>query len=444
MHEGTAGERARKRRWVWEVGALVGLVLLVVGGQVARPNYSDFPAFYMAGAVAAEGAWEALYPVPKGNEIPGEPGGSEVRARYQQIADERGVSTYFRYIHSVPLAVGLMPLGWLPISAAHWVWLGVLAVPAWWTAVVAGWTYTRLAGRESWRGGLLVLVLAVSPMSVRAVRTGNVTPIVAACIAMAVLDLLGRRPVRGGAGMAVGALVKYATLVLTPLHVVMGRWRALGVMVGATAAGLAVTVAVAGTGPFEAFARDIAPSLGRPYVRDANQALQSVVLQGLGEKSFSAGWSAGFRAVQWGALGAIVWLLWRRRREMGDRAELVLAGATALVGWLLIFSPVYWPHYPMYLFPMWGWLVWEGTRSRWAGVVVGFAAALSWAPLAGINWLPLGQPVASHLLWATMAMVGVAVWRLAVGGAAGSATVQQATAEIVTAEIVTQEIEKRK
>ena len=79
--------------------------------------------------------------------------------------------------------------------------------------------------------------------------------------------------------------------------------------------------------------------------------------------------------------------------------------------WLLIFSPMYWEHYTAYLAPLFGWAVWEATRSRARLIVMLLAAAMLYAPLP-VMFKRLPDPWAAHILWATCLLLGLAIARL--------------------------------
>src|SRR5207302_8410287 len=82
-----------------------------------------------------------------------------------------------------------------------------------------------------------------------------------------------------------------------------------------------------------------------------------------------------------------------------------------LLAFLLIFAPVFWHHYAVYLCPLWGWLLWEGARSK-VTLLLGIAAiALTYVPVTYLY--DLREPFNTHMLPAMMLIFAVAVWRLA-------------------------------
>jgi len=60
----------------------------------------------------------------------------------------------------------------------------------------------------------------------------------------------------------------------------------------------------------------------------------------------------------------------------------VCAGVAALVAWLLAFSPCAWEHWPIWLAPFWGWMLWEAHRSAPRAVVAVVALGLMYVPLS--------------------------------------------------------------
>ena len=70
----------------------------------------------------------------------------------------------------------------------------------------------------------------------------------------------------------------------------------------------------------------------------------------------------------------------------------------------------------MYLCPFWGWLLWEGTRSRGRMIASVIAIALHWFPLPTLRWLTLREPLNSYMLMGSVLMLAIAVLRLGESG----------------------------
>ena len=76
-------------------------------------------------------------------------------------------------------------------------------------------------------------------------------------------------------------------------------------------------------------------------------------------------WALGIRIAQWSIFAILLGLIFCRRRALRNNRPLHFASIAALVAWMMLFSPICWNHYIVYLFPFWGWLAWEMTRG-WA------------------------------------------------------------------------------
>src|SRR5204862_7341012 len=118
-----------------------------------------------------------------------------------------------------------------------------------------------------------------------------------------------------------------------------------------------------------------------------------------------------FRVTQFATLGLMLALIATKPPEHWESPAHVFAAALALVAWLLIFSPIFWEHYHAYLAPFWGWLVYEGSKSRGKQIAAVAAIVLAYFPsslIAQQMHLPrLPEPVFSHLLWSAVIMLGM-------------------------------------
>jgi hypothetical protein len=389
---------------VWLVGASVL-------GQWLRPNPLDFGQFYMGGVVARHGAWDALYPIPLPTawKNPGEPNTSTMRPRYAELARERGVGDTNRFMQLPPNALLYAPIALFGYRPALVVWTGLMALCAWGVAMQAGRMYEILAGRSTRMSGAVVLVIACSPTMFRAARAGQVSPLVGLCIGATALALARRQDVRGGLAMCIGAVTKYATLALLPLAILLGRWRLIACAAAAGVIVLLVTAAITGTAPFAEYFTHIAPRLNRSHPWEGNQSLQGFLLRATNEQPLSSTVMTAVRAAQYATLAGLLALLVARRQLLRDSLSHALAGAAALVSWMLIFSPIYWYHYYPYLFPFWGWLAWEATRGRGRAAVVALIVALAIWPWCASPRVELREPFNAHMLWSTVLLFGLAV-----------------------------------
>jgi hypothetical protein len=341
-----------------------------------RPTFQDFPQFYMGGVVARAGAWESLYPVP----LPGitaNPGLSEdgvAKPRYVQLRKERRVPDYTRPITPPPTQLLFLPFAWLEYRTAYFAWAAVLSLCVWGVALQAGRLYRILAGRTTHWEGILAVLIVLSPTAARSIRITNVTPVVALCIGWIVIACIRGDRFRTGVAIVLGATMKYATLVLLPVLLLGRRWRTLA---GAAVVGLAlvgVTVAVSGVGPFREFATQIAPTLGRGHLFPGNQSLGAMLGRIEPWPAPPRTALALLKVAQLAMLGVIGLLFLRRPAAAWRDPVIVSAGAAALVSWLLIFSPISWEHYPIFLAPLAGWMLWEADQSRarfWTVMVAG-------------------------------------------------------------------------
>jgi hypothetical protein len=153
--------------------------------------------------------------------------------------------------------------------------------------------------------------------------------------------------------------------------------------------------------------------MGGSTTNFGNISLQGMLLRITGAAPLPAGLMWGLRIAQWATLLAVLALLARRPVADWQRGPSAPAAAAALLAWLLIFSPLFWEHYHIYLAPLWGWLVWEAAQTRWRMALVIIALALAWTPLPVIGALrPLPEPVNSGMLFSAMLILGIAIDRL--------------------------------
>jgi hypothetical protein len=106
----------------------------------------------------------------------------------------------------------------------------------------------------------------------------------------------------------------------------------------------------------------------------------------------------------------VLWLMLRRPIAYWRNSANVFAAAMAMLTLLLMFSPIFWEHYPVYLCPLWGWLIWEGRRCPGRAVVGWLAIALTYVPFTA--WMDLTEPYNTHILPSAVLMCGLGVWKL--------------------------------
>jgi hypothetical protein len=277
--------------------------------------------------------------------------------------------------------------------------------------MLAGKFYELAAGRPSRIAGALTLLVGCSYLMYTALRGLNLEAPMGLLLGVATLEILRRDGINGAAGVALGALLKYATLLLLPVAAALRRWRTLawtGLLLTAAIAG---SWLVMGSGPFREFAR-LAPLLARPYEDEPNQSLTGFLLRITHTLPLPMGIARGVQITGILAFLALCLLIVRRLgRKAPAMAVDVFAAAAALIGWMLIFNPLVWNKYHLLLCPFWGWLVWEARQSKWRLALAIFAIAMVWGTWHMMWDLP--EPFNSHMLWGAMAMVAIAVVRLA-------------------------------
>jgi hypothetical protein len=216
------------------------------------------------------------------------------------------------------------------------------------------------------------------------------------------------------ATLASATLMKYVGLSLLPLLIAMSRWREVVWLGAMLCSVMLMAVGVMGSAPFRVFVNDIAPTLGRSDVWPGNQALYAFLLRSTGQEGLvlPPGLELGVRVLQGAVLLVIGVLVFRRGRAFWSEPPNVFAGAAALLLWTLIFSPLFWEHYFIYLCPFWGWLAWETRHTRARLLMVILAIGLGWAPYAVFLRSYLGEPLTSHMLWSSMITLGLACRRL--------------------------------
>ena len=417
--------------------AVTGLMflLLTAGGKTVwyayrgLPQAEDYPQYYMGGLIARHGAWEAMYPVPKTSEGDADRWGfaqsSEMRPRYRELASRAGVEeNAVRYLEPPPFTLLLLPLSFFPYKVSFYVWTFLLIIAAWGIGLQAGKFFTLSLGRETRWAGMIVLLVCLSPQAHRWVRIGNISVVLGWLIGYATLELVRRDGPRGAAAMVVGAVAKYAIIVLGPLYLAMRRWRTIawGVVFAAVLIGTSLLLMPRGAdGPYAVFFRDLAPMLARTGSIAENQALYPTIMRmlHLEKPPLPRPLEIGFRIVQVVTLVGLLALIFLKPLAFWDRPAHVFAAALALVAWMLVFSPICWEHYHAYLAPFWGWLIYEGTKSRTKMVIALFAIACSYLPtslllhqVAGGRF-KLPEPLFSHLLCAAVLMLGMSLWAIA-------------------------------
>lgn len=398
------------------VSSAVVLAWLLTAGVLlsAQRSTVDFAQFYMAGAIGCAGAWESLYPIPNpdSRHNPGLARDSAMRPAYADLASSLGVGNTMRYIQAPPTALLYLPVGLLPYKTAQVLWGALNGASLWLTAILAASLFAMALGRRSRWEGVLILVIGLSPRSVDTIHWGNVSAMNGALIGLSALAYLREMSGRTGVALAVGAFLKYASGALLPIVVAGRRWRILIWAAAVLVIWSALSLIIMGPAPFRVFANEIAPTLSRPYFNTLISMSMSTMVP------CRAPWLGGATAVlvlKYAILGWILILLFSTRARVWHRPVPFCAGSVALLSWFMLFSPVLWGHYCVYLFPFWGWMLWEAIHSRiqaTAAVVAAFLALVPWHQVLQRAAMPYPPILRFGVFWSVWIIWGMAMLRL--------------------------------
>jgi hypothetical protein len=409
-----------------QICSIVGLLWLLTAVLWSDRHWStwqgDFAQFYMGGVMARHGEWNSLYPIPLpgSSNNPGQVEDSTMTPRYAQIAAEVGVGDRLRFIQPPPFALILTPLAWFKYKRAYKIWLLLLIGCTWIISRQSGRIYEMILGRPSrWAGGLS-LILMLSPLALASVRGVNMSAMIGACLGAAVIGLMSGQSARPAAAIVFAGLAKYASLPLVPVMVAMHRWKPLAVSAVLGIVIILISLAVMTVTPFDIYLQQIAPTLARPHTNEGNQSLPAFLIRVTHHIPLAPGWSAAVFATRWASFIGLIFLLFCRPVDYWRNPAHICAAAVTMMTWMLIFSPIFWPEYHLYLCPFWGWLLWEAKQSRVRLALVLVAVMLTIVPTPMLapavtprNWdLTLPEPYNTHMLLAAILMLALAIWRL--------------------------------
>jgi hypothetical protein len=375
----------------------------------------------MGGIMASRGDWNSLYPIPVLGSLDnaGLSIHSYAKIRWRLLCLAYGVPDYTHFILPPPAALLFIPFSLFSYSQAFWIWTFILMGCTWGTAWVSGQLLRQLVRHPTRLEGILALLIVLSPMTARAIRIANVSPPIAFLIGVALLALLRpEQSLRSAWTILLGATLKYATLVLTPIFVAMRRWQVLIWLAVSGALILLVTLFLAGFDPFIEFCRTIMPTLSRPSWFYGNQSLPGMLARIYG-RPFNPMISLGLNVLRLFTLEIVLYRI-LTIRPANWRDPINLMSATALlIGWLLVFSPIAWEHWPIFLCPIWGWMLWEAREPGLKRVVALSSLVLMYLPagilqVSGIATYPivLPEPFNSSQLMGLALLMGLACWRL--------------------------------
>lgn len=377
----------------------------------------------MGGMIVLNGAWDSLYPIPDPNSHvnPGIAADSTMRPRYRGLAIGSGANGLTAFIQPPPAALMLAPLALLSYEDARFVWLLLLCLAAWGTALEAAKIYDLCVAdspagkseRDQRLGGLLILLICISPLTYCCVRSGNISAIIGWLIGVATASLIrrsgGGSEAGGVAAILIAGVQKYASFVLVPLYVAMRRWRALIELSIMGLALLALSVVIMGAEPFRTFIGEIAPTLGRSVGTRYNMSLPGLMLRMGRRETLSSPQNMAIHYAGLVVLALILVLMFSRPRRYWDSAIHVAGAAAALLCWLLVFSPIAWLAYFMYLVPLSGWLIVQARRSVAGSAVVIVIIAMCYVPLQMFPRFNPPEPVFSYPLLSLILMLGLSI-----------------------------------
>ena len=246
---------------------------------------------------------------------------------------------------------------------------------------------------------------------------GQVSTIVGACLGAAVLGFAapGQSGARTGFALFFATLVKYIGVILLPVPLAMRQFGTVAWTLGLGIGSAVISAFIVGIDPWREWLMVIAPTLVRSHAWSANQSVYGVAVRIHGSNPLPPSIAMPLRITSLASLATVLTLIFTRHRSAWTRPATIFAACTALLAWAHVFSPIFWNHYYVYLFPLWGWLAWEGLQSRTAGILVALAFILAWVPAGIVPSLAQQMPelVRDHMLLSALLVFAFAVIRLA-------------------------------
>ena len=351
------------------VALAAAIVLAVASYDVADSNGrlgGDYPAFYGAGAIVADGDWDDLYTAER------------QRAEQAGLIDDEGGYLYFSY---PPFVGGLY--GLLAQVGYQWSFLlhTLLMAAALGATVWALWPWLR---RTGWPPAALTVVgLAFYPVF-RAVSGGQNTTLSLLLIAAAARLDHDERPIAGGLVAALLLFKPQFGIVVLPLLIVARRWRLLAGWVAGAASLFAISTALMGG----AWISDWWARAGEfSELNVVANGANFISLPGFLENAIGAGSSVarvlGFGLALLVGL-AVAWAWWsRQHRDSLQRWGLVAAAVVVVAPQTLFYDA------GLLLLPLVAVVPVLGQNAlRWVGSLV----LLSWTQVGAsrLEWSPLG------------------------------------------------------
>jgi hypothetical protein len=297
------------------------------------------------------------------------------RVIYDASIDQAGAAGL--YLYSPPFTLLAVPFALLPAPLDVAGWTGAMLA-----AFLVGVVALPVSRRVRW---LIVLLAGLSWPFAYALKLGQVGPILFLCFALGWRWM--DRPVRLGAAMAIGTIVKLQPGILFAWAILARRWAAVGAGLAVLAVAAVVATLVCGLDAWAAWLT-ILRSISQPITTPHNFTPGAVAFQaGLGEGPATALQAVNTVAV----LAVVVWAAVRTSPVVG-----YLTAATASQ----LLSPVLWDHYAMLLLLPTAWLL---DRGRW------WAAAIPLSSSIVLIWLP---PVVYPVAFWVALLAPIAIGRL--------------------------------
>ncbi len=345
---------------------------------------------------------------------------------WDDLALEMGVTNYTRPYRYPPLTAQIAaPLTALepPVAAALWLALSAIAsvTAAWLLALTLDQTYR-------WVIALGALLFFVPPLTT--LHAGQVNLLLLASLAAALLALRRRKPLLGGAALAVGAGLKVIPLALVAYLLWCRRWKALLAAVLVLIVLLLLGTFLVGWEGLAAYGRN-AVQLGEPgrlFPEPTNQSLHGFFARLFTRHSY--GWSladdAGLARTA-GMVAALVLVLataavcWR----VGNTEALLPLEFSLIVTALQLITPFTWYHQlSLLLIPIvvLAGEAWRERKLRWMLIplTVGYVTidlhGLLWHHLRGLTLLQSTPIYAMVAMWMMLAWLIVSRKRAIASG----------------------------
>jgi alpha-1,2-mannosyltransferase len=279
------------------------------------------------------------------------------------------------YLYPPPFALAFVPFALLPSDIALWAWTVLLVA-----AFIGGSLLLPVTPTTRW---LVILLGGLMWPVLYSVKLGQVGPLL--YLAFAVGWRWLDEPLRLGASIAAGALIKLQPALLFGWALVTRRWQAVAVGAGVVGVATAVSLVVLPTGTWADYIA-LLQRVSTPVTTPHNFTPGAIAYQ-LGVTEDVA------TVFQWvTVLATLVVTVWAWLRTTAERAYLVTVVASQLV------SPLLWDHYAMLLLLPVAWLL--DRRLWWAALV---PLALAW-PVVSIT-PPAAYPIAFVACLGAVALV---------------------------------------